>query len=123
MIELRLSQIPVPKSNRYIRTKGGRVFKHPRVRNWETRAIWELKNQYGGEPINYKLSVDIELILPNNRKRDIDNMLKSLWDILEKAGVISNDNLIFRIKTVKRVEKGKEGVVIRLTRFRDRKGG
>ncbi len=122
MIELRLSQIPVPKSNRYIRTKGGRVFKHPRVRNWETRAVWELRNQYEGEPIDYKISVDIELILPNNRKRDIDNMLKSLWDIMEKAGVIKNDNLIFRIKTVKRVEKGKEGVIIRLTRFRERKG-
>ncbi len=123
MIELRLSQIPVPKSNRYIRTKGGKVFKPPRVRNWEARAMWEITSQYKGEPLEYKLSVEIELILPNHRKRDIDNMLKSLWDILERAGVIKNDNQIYRVKTVKRVEKGQEGVVVRLKRFRDRRAG
>lgn len=57
MIELRLSLLPVPKSNRYIRKKGGKVFKPPRVKNWEVRALWEIKEQYKGEPLVSKLSV------------------------------------------------------------------
>ncbi len=119
-IELFLSKLPVPKSNRYIRTRGGKVFKPPRVVNWEARAIWELREQYKGKPIDYEVSVDIVLVLPNRRKRDIDNMLKSLWDVMEKAGVIKNDNLIYEVRTVKRIEKGKEGVYIKIRRFEEK---
>lgn len=119
-IKLFLSKLPVPKSNRYIRRKGGKVFKPPRVVNWEARAIWELREQYNGEPIDYEISVDIVLILPNRRKRDIDNMLKSLWDVMEKAGIIKNDNLIYEVRTVKKIEKGKEGVYIRIKRFNEK---
>ncbi len=117
MIELRLSRVPVPKSNRYVRRRNGAVFIPPRVRNWEARALWELKNQWKGEPLKCKLSVDITLILPNRRKRDIDNMLKSLWDLLEKAGILENDNLIYEVRTVKEIVKGQEGVIIRIAEF------
>ncbi len=115
--KIKLSKVPVPKSNRYIRRKGGQVFKPPRVRNWEVRALWEIKNQYKGDPINREVSVNVTFILPNRRKRDIDNMLKSLWDILEKAGVIANDNLIFETRTLKVIDKGKEGVEIEIREF------
>jgi Endodeoxyribonuclease RusA. len=53
-IKLELSSLPVPKSNRYIRKKGGVVFKPPRVKNWEMRAVWEIKQQYQGEPLEGK---------------------------------------------------------------------
>ncbi|RLJ71577.1 crossover junction endodeoxyribonuclease RusA [Hydrogenivirga caldilitoris] len=119
MVVLKLSQVPVPKTNRYIRRKGGKVFKPPRVKNWEVRALWELRQQYVGEPIAFKVSVDIILTLPNHRKRDIDNMLKSLWDVLEKAGVLENDNLIYEIRTVKKVVKGQQGVEIKIRRFEE----
>jgi crossover junction endodeoxyribonuclease RusA len=119
MIEIKLSRVPVPKTNRYVRKRNGAVFIPPRVKNWEVRALWEIRNQWNGEPIDRKISVDITLILPNHRKRDIDNMLKSLWDLLEKAGVLKNDNLIYEVRTVKKVERGKEGVLIRITDFHE----
>ncbi len=119
MLVLRLSDIPVPKTNRYIRKKGGKVFKPPRVKNWEVKALWEIREQYSGEPIDRKVSVNITLILPNHRKRDIDNMLKSLWDILEKGGVLKNDNLIYEVRTVKKVVKGERGVLIEIKEFRE----
>ena len=108
MIELKLSTVPVPKTNRYVRRRNGAVFIPPRVKNWQKRALWELKNQWEGEPIESRVSVDITLILPNNRKRDIDNMLKSLWDVMERAGVLRNDNLIYEVRTIKKVVKGQE---------------
>ncbi len=121
MIEIRLSSLPVPKSNRYIRRRGGKVFKPPRVKNWEVRALWEIKQQYNGEAMEGRLSMEIILILPNHRKRDIDNMLKSLWDALEKGGVFKNDNQIYEVRTLKVVEKGKQGTIIRIKEFEDDK--
>ncbi|WP_448583456.1 RusA family crossover junction endodeoxyribonuclease [Thermocrinis sp.] len=112
IIELHLSSLPVPKSNRYIRKKGGKVFKPPRIRNWEARAIWEIKQQYNGNPLEGQLSMEVILVLPNRRKRDIDNMLKSLWDVLEKAKVIRNDNQIYEIRTVKKIEKGMQKTIV-----------
>ncbi len=114
MIELYLSTLPIPKTNRYIRTRRGKVFKPPRVTLWETRALWEIMQQYSGEPVEGKLYVEIVIKLPNRRRRDIDNMLKSLWDILERAKVIKDDNQIYEIRTRKMIVKGEQGVFIRI---------
>lgn len=122
MIELHLSTLPVPKSNRYIRKRSGRVFKPPRVKNWEVRALWEISQQFSGTPLEGKLSVHVELVLPNHRRRDIDNMLKSLWDVLEKGGVIRNDSQIYEVRTIKRVIKGQEGTIVRLGGFENGSG-
>ncbi len=118
MIEIRLSSLPVPKSNRYVRKKGGKVFKPSRIKNWEVRALWEIKQQYSGEPLEGELLMEVIFILPNHRKRDIDNMLKSLWDVLEKGGVFKNDNQIYEIRTLKVVNRGKQGTIIRIRKAR-----
>ncbi len=117
-IEVYLSSLPVPKGNRYIRRKGGKVFKPPRIRNWEARAIWEIKQQYSGDPLDGPLSMEVILVLPNRRKRDIDNMLKSLWDVLEKAKVIKNDNQIYEIRTIKQIEKNVQKTIIYINRLK-----
>ena len=119
-IVLFLTTLPVPKTNRYIRRKNGQVFKPPRVIHWESRALWELKNQYSGEVLKKPISVEVYLFLPDNRKRDIDNMLKTLWDILEKAEIIENDNLIYETKTVKVKKSETHGTVIVIKPYRFR---
>ncbi|WP_148209089.1 RusA family crossover junction endodeoxyribonuclease [Thermocrinis albus] len=114
VVELYISTLPVPKSNRYIRRRGGKVFKPPRIKNWEVRALWEIKQQYSGSTLLGPLRMEVELTLPNRRKRDIDNMLKSLWDILEKAKVIGNDDQIQELYVIKRYSKGQQGTKIRI---------
>ncbi|MCS7083808.1 MAG: RusA family crossover junction endodeoxyribonuclease [Aquificaceae bacterium] len=103
-----LSSLPVPKSNRYLRRKDGKVFKPPRVKNWEVRALWELSNQASSKlekALECDIAVEIELTLPDRRRRDIDNMLKSLWDIMERAGIIKGDHQICQVYTRKVVQK------------------
>ena len=117
-IILFLSTLPVPKSNRYIRRKNGQVFKPPRVIHWESRALWEIRNQFDGDSFKKPVSVEVYFFLPDRRKRDIDNMLKTLWDILEKANIIENDNLIFSTKTVKVPKSETSGTVIVIKPFR-----
>ncbi len=117
-IVLFLSSLPVPKTNRYIRRKNGWVFKSPRVTLWEARALWELQNQYNQGCLKKPLSVEVYFFLPDKRKRDIDNMLKTLWDVLEKAKIIANDELIWETKTVKVKDAGISGTVIVIKPFR-----
>ncbi len=120
-IRLFLSTLPVPKSNRYIRRKNGQVFRPSRVLLWEAKAVWELKKQYEGPPLSFPLSVEVFFFLPDNRKRDIDNMLKTLWDVLEKAQIIENDNLIHETKTVKVRDETVSGTVILIKPFQGKK--
>jgi len=121
IVVLYLSSLPVPKSNRYVRKRNGQVFRSPRVVLWESRAVWELSKQYKGSPFSFPISVEVYFFLPDNRKRDIDNMLKTLWDVLEKANIIANDNLIHETKTVKIKGENLSGTVIKISPFREQK--
>ncbi|MCX8164520.1 MAG: RusA family crossover junction endodeoxyribonuclease, partial [Aquificaceae bacterium] len=80
--------------------------------------LWEIKEQYSGEPIEGKISIYVELLLPNHRRRDIDNMLKSLWDILEKGGVIKNDSQIYEVRTIKKITRGRQGTIVCIGDFK-----
>jgi crossover junction endodeoxyribonuclease RusA len=54
-------------------------------------------------PNTSRLGISITLHAPTRRKYDIDNFTKALFDALESAGVIENDNQ-FDVMTVKRGE-------------------
>ena len=57
---------------------------------------------------NERLSVKVYLYPPDKRKRDIDNVLKSLFDAMEHAGVYENDSQIDELY-IKRCEVVKGG--------------
>src|SRR5690606_10619426 len=46
------------------------------------------------EPLRGRLAVNIELTMPDRRRRDIDNVLKALFDALQAAGVFIDDEQI-----------------------------
>ena len=54
-------------------------------------------------PLTTRLGISIMLHAPTRRKCDLDNYTKALFDALESAGVIENDNQ-FDVMTVKRGE-------------------
>lgn len=45
-------------------------------------------------PLNARLSVEIEFRAPDRRKRDLDNITKSLLDALTRAGIWTDDSQI-----------------------------
>ncbi len=117
-LQLFISEYPKAKANRYIRQKGGAVFKPWRITHWEVKALWEIDNQLKSinfqKPFDCEISIEAVIFLPDKRRRDIDNMLKTLWDILEKANVIINDNLISEIRTIKYIEKSLSGIFLKI---------
>ncbi|WP_456383190.1 RusA family crossover junction endodeoxyribonuclease [Persephonella sp.] len=121
-----LSFIPPSKANRVkinVRafTKSGKRYIVPKDVSLKiNKAIWELQQQHSEDTISQPVEVSILFILPDRRRRDLDNIMKTLGDCLVYAGILEDDNLIYKQTLEKRVVKGKEGVVINIKPYREK---
>lgn len=90
MIELAVS-MPPSVNNLFFNVKGRGRVKTGRYKHWLESNLWLMKTmrleQFTGP-------VAAEYILPDKSRLDIDNACKPLGDLLEKAGVLSNDKQI-----------------------------
>ncbi len=121
-----LSFIPPSKVNRIkinlkAFSKSGKRFIVPKdVSAKINRAIWELQQQNTKSTLKEPLEIKIDFILPNKRRRDLDNIMKTVGDCLVYAGIIEDDSLIFKQTLEKHIIKGKEGVIIRIRKYNSR---
>ena len=95
---------PYTKKNSPIRTKTG-IIQSKQYRNYEADAIKQIRLQmiekYGRilEPTSYPVELMAQYYMPNRQGwPDALGLLQATADILEKAGVITNDRQIIRIK-------------------------
>lgn len=91
MIELLL---PMPPSlNRYYRSVKGRVLISAEGREYRDKVIRHcMANSI--KPHSGKLACFIEMMPPDNRRRDLDNVLKGLLDALQHGGAYHDDSQI-----------------------------
>lgn len=83
-----------PTVNSYWRSVGGRVLISRDGREYR-QAISELAAAEAWPKFgDARLSVSIEAWMPDKRRRDLDNLLKSLLDSLTHAGVWDDDSQI-----------------------------
>ncbi len=85
-----------PSVNHYWGQKGKRRFVTPKgvAYHWEViNALNEYRNAYGFRTLtkDKKLRLSILATPPDNRKRDIDNIVKCIADSLQNAGVYEDD--------------------------------
>lgn len=75
-------------------------------RKWRDEAGWMLKTQKPAK-VAGPVSITIELVAPDKRRRDADNYKKGPLDLLVSHGVIeADDNRIVKQSTVRWVESG-----------------
>lgn len=109
MIELWL---PFPPSaNRLWRAARGRVYRSRAYVDWLTEAGLLAKAQRAGS-INGPYKISITAARPDKRRRDLDNILKSISDLLKSIGAIEDDHLCEMI-TARWVTQG-DGVAVRI---------
>jgi crossover junction endodeoxyribonuclease RusA len=96
MIELTL---PWPPSvNRYWRTFQGRMIISAEGRAYREAVADHVLKQRGAKNLAGKLVVEIEAWRPDNRRRDLDNLLKAALDGCTNAGVWEDDSNIVDLR-------------------------
>ncbi len=115
MIEI---ELPYPPSvNHYWRHVGPRVLisrEGRTFRNCVCSLLAQASVRSLASPLSGPLEIQIDVYPPDNRRRDLDNLQKSLLDALQHGGVYFDDSQIVRILIEKRecVADGK--VVVRI---------
>lgn len=84
--------LPYPPSvNSMYRTFKGRMIISKKGREWMKLAVHEAKSQVHGWFVTGKVWLQIEVYMPDNRRRDLDNLLKPLQDCITHAGIWTDD--------------------------------
>lgn len=107
--------LPYPPSvNHYWRRVGAKTLISRSGRRFREDVIGELAAA-GVKPLDGPIAVSIDVYPPDRRRRDLDNILKALFDALEHGGAYHDDSQIVRIEASKRepVDGGVAMVVIR----------
>lgn len=73
----------------------------------------------GRETLACPLAVEITFYPPDRRKRDLDNLPKSLFDSLTDAGVWKDDSLIQDLRTRWGPRTGEARAVVKITKLED----
>ena len=114
MIELTLPE--PPSWNALYRIGLKRIYKSREYTNWIQRAVaWGMAQNVA----SLDGYVAVEYIVPQNRRRDLDNFLKPLNDCLQTIGILANDRQIRRIS----ISEGlREDVLVILTELGSKNG-
>ena len=93
-----LLALPLPPSvNHYWRHVGSRTILSKEGRIYRETVGKEVLVQWPRDtlrPLTGRLKVVIRAMMPDRRRRDLDNLLKSLLDALQHAGVYEDDSQI-----------------------------
>jgi Holliday junction resolvase RusA-like endonuclease len=106
-----------PKSNRYFHTGRKYVFIPSRIREAVEDAILILKSMYNSKPIDKPVVVEITYAFRDNRKRDLDNLTKTLLDVLEDAGILDDDKFVYKLSIEKKTKQEEEKTEIRILKY------
>lgn len=90
--------IPMPPSvNGLFVQVGDRRVKTKPYKAWRDEAGWMIASQ-GRRQMKGEVAVLIDVRKPDKRRRDIDNCVKAVLDLLVENGVIEEDSMVMDIR-------------------------
>ena len=89
-----------PSVNHYWGQFGKQRFIGKRGKEFRIKVLQACR-EGGIEPLEGRLAMHVSLFPPDRRKRDIDNVLKSLLDACEHAGCYASDSQIDELHVVR----------------------
>ena len=93
--------LPYPPSvNHYWRRAGSRTFISREGRVFRKKVV-RILAAMGTRPMDGRLRVVVEVYPPDNRKRDLDNVLKALLDALQHGGAFHDDFQIDQLSVLR----------------------
>ena len=114
---------PITKKNSQQRTSHG-LIQSKQYRLYEKSAIWQLKAQdMPPEPITRPVILKVKYYMPNRQGwPDLLGLLQATADILEKAGILADDRLIYHIddgSAIWGIDKDKPRAEIKISEITD----
>lgn len=104
-------ELPWPPSiNNYYSVVHGRKVLSKRGRQYKKDAVHLMMEQVIGKNLQGKVAINIHAHPPDNRKRDLDNILKPVLDSLTEYGVFPDDSVVDDLR-IMRFPKVKGGVI------------
>jgi crossover junction endodeoxyribonuclease RusA len=117
MIDL-MFQLPWPPSiNRYWRNFKGRTIISKDGRDYRAAVIGKLGK--GGPILSDRLAVEIYAYPPDNRRRDLDNVIKVPMDCLTHAGIWKDDSLIDDLRIVRKAVERNGRLMVRVRQINE----
>jgi crossover junction endodeoxyribonuclease RusA len=92
-----LDAMPPPLSACYKNAAGRGRVKTQRYKVWENRHLMINPQLRGAVKFTTAVRVHIGIIRPDKRKRDLDNLLKPICDLLVAGRVLADDSLIHEL--------------------------
>lgn len=110
--------LPLPPSaNRLWRAGRGNIYTSPRYKNWLRDAGWLAIAQHKEQPkpprINGPYALSVQAVRPDKRRRDLDNLIKPINDLLKTIDVVEDDSHM-EMLSMRWVTDG-EGVYVRVS--------
>ena len=119
MIKFVVHGTPIPKQS-YRAVKGG-GYLYPRVVEWEQLVSTYARQAMAGRPpLIGNLVMTILFVLPDHRKRDLDNLIKGVSDSLNGI-VFEDDSQVVDLHVTKQVVKQTPGVFVTVDNAPDTK--
>lgn len=89
-------QVPAQKNSKnivYNRATGKPfIMSNANVKSWQNSAAMELLALRIKEPLKGRYEMSVMFYVKDNRRRDLDNMLSSIQDVLVKAQILEDDD-------------------------------
>lgn len=95
------------KNNKQIfRTKAGKPFitSSKDFKGWAVYASCHMIRSKKVETIDYPINVSVKMYYSNKKhQQDVDNVLASVFDVLQDCAIIKNDNLIYSVDGTRKI--------------------
>lgn len=113
-------EVPAKKNSR-INTRSGRSFPSRRYVEWHNSAVFGVRAQWGGKPQETPCRIEVEFVHGDLRRRDGDNGLSSVLDLLVDAGVLEDDSWrqVPEISVRNGYEKGNPRCIVRISEMKE----
>lgn len=85
-------EVPAKKNSKILNTKTRHVFPNKTYRIWHDAALIQLLSQWDKVAVSGPCAVYVEFTHGDLRRRDSDNGLSSVLDLIVDAGILPDDN-------------------------------
>ena len=103
--------------NNMIVTRSGLHFPKPEWAKWRDEAVAQIKRQLPPcfKPMDVQINMRFRYVAGDHRRRDMPAIIDSIFHVLEKAGVVVDDTLLWVCESSREYDKNNPRAIITLS--------